>query len=101
MCVTSEEPDAPAGYPGITVYAPRLSGIDGDLLGSVDWGEVLKHGSIGSLAGLKGGWAVGAVGATIGAVGSIESQIDIEDVIELTYDLPVIPGYPLPNTPLY
>lgn len=104
MCVTSDEPTDLAGYPEVTVYAPRITGLNTEMLSSIDWAEALKAGAItGALGAIEGGWAGAGLGVTGGILLGVESQegVDLEDTFELAYDLPVIPGYPLPNTPLY
>lgn len=104
MCVTSDEPTDLAGYPEVTVYAPRITGLNTEMLSSIDWAEALRLGAIGgALGSVQGGMAGLAAGFAGGALAGVESQegVDLDELVELAYDLPVIPGYPLPNTPLY
>ncbi len=104
MCVTSEEPDAPAGYPGVTAYAPRITGINTDMLSAIDWSEAFKLGAIGAAAGAATSGLGGAMaGGAGGALAAMESQngVNLDEILEMTYDLPIIPGYPMPNVPLY
>lgn len=103
MCLAGEEQaggstgaggSVGGSIPDIVVTAPRL-GLNVDVYHQIDWAEVAKLTGIGAAAGAySGGYAGAAVGAAAAAATAIESQpgIDLENLFQVKYDLPRIPG---------
>lgn len=95
------------GYTGgiehVAVMAPRLT-FNQDMLSQVDWGEVTRVAMLtGAISAQTGGLAGFLGGAIGGSLLGVETQpnVDLNELLQTAYDLPIIPGYPAPNVPLY
>ena len=94
------------GYTGgiehIAVMAPRLT-FNQDMLSNVDWGEVARIASITGMTGLYGGLGSVAGMSLLGGLSALEAQpdVDVTQVLQSIYDLPIIPGYPAPYISLH
>ncbi|MEQ8486687.1 MAG: hypothetical protein RIB46_20170 [Pseudomonadales bacterium] len=85
------------GIEHIAVTAPRLT-FNQDMLSNVDWGEVSRIAALTGVGGVYGGWG-GVLGmSALGGLSALEAQpdVDLTQVLQTVYDLPIIPGYPAP-----
>lgn len=91
------------GIEHIAVTAPRLT-FNQDMLSNVDWGEVTRvailTGAISAQPGGVTGFLTGAIGGTLLGM-ETQPDVNLDELFQTVYDLPIIPGYPAPNVPLY
>jgi len=89
--------------PEVISTAPRI-GLSQEAIDKIDWGDVATLSAIGALTGASSG-ALGPtlIGALGSAAGTIETQddVDLSDLFEITNDLIMVPGVPVPYTPLF